>query len=317
MIYPIKTKPVFKQYLWGGSALKTKFSKPIPDDFAAESWEISCHDDGLSYVGNGEYEGKTLKEVIFSDKKNMLGNCNACSFPLLVKILDASDKLSVQVHPDDEYAAKHENGERGKTEMWYVIDAKPGAHLVYGLKPGTTKEDFSEAVNNNHLEDILNFVPVKKGDSFFIPSGTVHAICEGLLIAEIQQSSNTTYRVYDYNRIGKDGKKRELHVEKAKDVINYSFSPENVSKVADKYEWGCVEKLCECQFFTVLKYTSDNEVQIKSNDAFEMLVFTEGNGYIKYNGIDYEFNAGDSFFIPAAIDNYSIHGKCEFLRSFE
>ena len=318
MIYPIKTKPVFKQYLWGGSNLKTKFGKSIPDDFAAESWEISCHDDGLSFVANGEYEGKTLKDVIFSDKEKMLGHCNADSFPLLVKILDASDKLSVQVHPDDEYASKHENGERGKTEMWYVINAKPGAHLVYGLKQGTTKEDFSDAVKNNTLENILNYVPVKKGDSFFIPSGTVHAICEGLLIAEIQQSSNTTYRVYDYNRVGKDGKTRELHVDKAKDVINYSFSPNNNTIREEKYNWGSSKELCSCEFFTVVKYiVADKcEIQAKKN-KFEMLVFTEGSGYIGYDGMKYEFRSGDSFFIPAAIDKYTICGNCEFLRSFE
>ncbi|MBQ4631094.1 MAG: class I mannose-6-phosphate isomerase [Clostridia bacterium] len=318
MIYPLKTVPVFKQYLWGGDTLKTKFKKDIPGSFAAESWEVSCHDDGLCTVANGIFKGKTLKEVIFSDTKNMLGK-ETDIFPLLVKFLDAKDKLSVQVHPDNAFAAKHENGELGKTEMWYVIDAKPGAVLVYGLKEGTDSKTFCESAQNGTLEQHLNFVPAKKGDAFFIPSGTVHAICDGLLIAEIQQSSNTTYRVYDYNRTDKDGNKRELHIEKAVMATDYSASPLGQACYdVEDVPGGRMKTLAKCEYFTVIKYDIETEVLFSKPDTrFEMLVCTEGKGTLVYDGGTEEIKAGDSFFIPATMKNYSINGFCEILRSFE
>lgn len=319
MIYPIKTAPVFKQYLWGGNTLKTKFGKPIPNGFAAESWEISCHSDGLCSVAEGEYKGKLLRDVIFADTKAMLGKEDAQGFPLLVKLLDAKDKLSVQVHPNNDFAAAYENGELGKTEMWYVVDAAPGAHLVYGLKKGTTPEVFKKAAQDGTLEEYLNYVPAKKGDSFFIPSGTVHAICEGLLIAEIQQSSNTTYRVYDYNRTDKDGNKRPLHIDKAVLAADYNAGGLKTS-LPDKisFDGGTSQIIAECEYFTVIKYDVNGTVSISKPDTkFEMLICTEGGGDLEYNGTDYDFAAGDSFFIPAAITSYKLKGKCELLRSYE
>jgi len=319
MIYPIKTQPIFKQYIWGGDSLKKKFNKDVPFDTAAESWEISCHNDGLSLVADGEYKGKTLKEVIFSNKKEMLGREDTQVFPLLVKILDAKDSLSVQVHPDNEFAAKHENGELGKTEMWYIIDAKPGANLVFGLKEGTSPEILKSSIEDGTLEEHLNYVPVKKGDYLYIPSGTIHAIRDGILIAEIQQSSNTTYRVYDYNRVDKDGNKRPLHVEKAVLATNY----ENIGNIPEpspdvEIPGGKFEQIAKCEYFTVEKYETRTFVEIeKETDKFEMLVFTDGAGIIAYNGKEYDFRAGDSFFIPAAMEKYTVSGECEFLRSFE
>lgn len=319
MIYPIRTQPVFKQYIWGGDNLKKKYNKDVPFDTAAESWEISCHNDGLSIVAEGEYKGKTLKEVIFSNKKEMLGYEDTEVFPLLVKILDAKDSLSVQVHPDNEFAAKYENGELGKTEMWYIIDAKPDANLVFGLKEGTTPEILKKAIEDGTLEEHLNYVPVKKGDYLYIPSGTIHAIRDGILIAEIQQSSNTTYRVYDYNRVDKDGNKRPLHVEKAVLATNY----ENTGKIPPDFSYtelpgGKYKILTSCEYFTVEKYEINSFVEIKKEtNKFEMLIFTDGTGKIIYDGKEYKFLPGDSFFIPAAIDEYRISGKCEFLRSFE
>lgn len=316
MIAPIKTQPVFKQYIWGGSALKDKYNKDIEDNFAAESWEISCHDDGLSLVADGEFKGRTLKEVIFENKEEMLGDCECEQFPLLVKLLDANDKLSVQVHPDDAFAFEHENGSLGKTEMWYVVDAKPGAHLVYGLKDGVTREQFAEAIEKGNLEELLNFVPVEKGDTFFIPSKTIHAICEGLLIAEIQQSSNTTYRVFDYNRKDANGNTRELHTEKAIAVASMEniqgkekVVPETVMVNNTK-----VSVLVNCEFFEVVKYETDGEIMI-SDDGFELVVCTEGNGKLIYDGGETEFCPGDSLFIPAALKNYTISGNAEVLIS--
>ena len=319
MITPIKTSPVFKQYIWGGSALKDKYNKNIPDNFAAESWEISCHRDGMSLVSEGEYAGKTLCEVVMSDKENMLGDENMEQFPLLVKLLDANDNLSVQVHPDDEYAAINENGSLGKTEMWYVVDAKPGAKLVYGLKDGVTKEQFAEAIDEGTLEDLLNYVEVKPGDAFFIPSKTLHAIGKGLLIAEIQQSSNTTYRVYDYNRTDANGNKRELHTAKALDVTSLEDveGKERVVPVpypADGAEAGVISL---CEFFAVIKYSLDGETTIVPPcRRFEMLICTEGACEIVYDGGSMAVDAGDSIFVPASLGSYSIKGACQMLRSF-
>lgn len=318
MIYPIKTAPVFKQYLWGGDNLMKKFDKPVPDGFAAESWEVSCHRDGLSLVANGEYKDQVLRDVIFANSEAMLGKSDTETFPLLLKLLDANDKLSVQVHPDNEFAAKYEDGELGKTEMWYVVDAKPDAKLIYGLKEGTTPQAFEKAIQNGTLEELLNYVPVKKGDSFFIPSGTVHAICEGLVIAEIQQSSNTTYRVYDYNRTDKDGNKRPLHVEKAILATDYNAGTgSNLPKEVVSVDGGTYQIIAECEYFTVIKYSCEKAMTVSKTNQFEMLICTDGNGSIGYDGIDYEFKAGDSFFIPAAISDYIIKGKCEILRSHE
>lgn len=318
MVYPMKTVPVFKQYLWGGDSLKRKYNKPIPDGFAAESWEVSCHSDGLCTIAEGEHKGKTLKEVVFSDTQAMLGKSDCNTFPLLVKLLDAKDKLSVQVHPDNDYAFEHENGELGKTEMWYVVDAEPGAKLVYGLKDGTTPEMLKSAVVEGRLEELLNYVPVSKGDSFFIPSGTIHAICEGLLIAEIQQSSNTTYRVYDYNRRDKDGNLRPLHIDKAVEATNYSPAPLSCECNEKSICGGTVKQLAGCEYFTVLKYSCHGEMNVNKNpDKFEMLVCTEGGGEIVCDAGSYSFTGGDSFFVPAAMSGYTVKGKCEFLRSYE
>ena len=319
MIYPLKTTPVFKQYLWGGNNLETKLSKSILDSFAAESWEISCHDDGLCTICDGEFKGMTLKEVISQNPKEMIGKENFDIFPLLVKFIDANDKLSVQVHPDNDFANKYENGQLGKSEMWYVLDAKPNSKLIYGLKQGVTSETMKKSIENGTLEEILNYVPVKKGDYFYIPAGTIHAICEGHLIAEIQQSSNLTYRVYDYNRRDKDGNKRELHTEKAINATNYNADAYKKSEnVIEKQNGYSVSRLVDCEYFTVLKYIIDKKVSFKKqSDKFEMIICVEGNGTLLYNDCAYEINKGDSFFIPAAITEYSIEGKCEVLRSYE
>ncbi len=319
MITPIKTSPVFKQYIWGGSALKEKYNKNIPDNFAAESWEISCHKDGMSLVAEGEYAGRTLEEVIMSDKENMVGDVNMEQFPLLVKILDANDNLSVQVHPDDEYAAANENGSLGKTEMWYVIDAKPGAKLVYGLKDGVTKEQFASAIEDGTLEELLNYVEVKPGAAFFIPAKTLHAIGKGLLIAEIQQSSNTTYRVYDYNRIDANGNKRELHTAKALDVTSLDDveGSERVVPVPYPTENGQAGVISLCEFFAVVRYKLDGKTHIVLPcKRFEMLVCTQGSAKLVYEGGVMNIEAGDSIFVPAALGSYTLDGECDILRSF-
>ena len=209
-----------KDYIWGGNRLREEYGKKLDSDKIAESWELSCHKDGQSVIDGGEFDGKTLSEFI--EKKGRIAvlgtNCERFEyFPILIKLIDAKDNLSVQVHPSNEYALKVE-GEYGKTEMWYIVDCNEGAELLYGFKHEISRDEFAERIKNNTLLEVANNVPVHKGDVFFIESGTLHAIGKGILIAEIQQNSNTTYRVYDYGRVGKDGKPRELHIEKALDV---------------------------------------------------------------------------------------------------
>ena len=218
MLKPIKLQPIFKEIIWGGNRLKTDYNKKSSLSNIAESWELTVRDDGMNTIIGGEFNGMTMQEYIDKNGFEVVSNKPLDRFPLLIKFIDAEDNLSIQVHPNDEYAMEKANS-LGKTEMWYVIDAKPDAKLVYGLKPNCTIEDMRSAIENGTVEEKLNYVNVKKGDVFFIPSGLVHAIGAGILLAEIQQNSNITYRVYDYNRLGKDGKPRELHVEDALNVI--------------------------------------------------------------------------------------------------
>lgn len=210
----LKLKAPCKDYIWGGNRLREEYGKELDSDKIAESWELSCHKDGQSMIVGGEFDGKTLSDYIEAKGKSaVLGkNCDRFEyFPVLIKLIDAKDNLSVQVHPSNDYALRVE-GEYGKTEMWYIVDCDPGAELLYGFKHEISKEEFAERIANNTLLEVTNNVPVHKGDVFFIESGTLHAIGKGILIAEIQQNSNTTYRIYDYGRVGKDGKPRELHV---------------------------------------------------------------------------------------------------------
>lgn len=232
MYYPFKFREVYKNYIWGGRNLEL-LGKILPEGKVSESWEASCHEDGLSVIDNGEFSGKTLYEVIKEKGEEILGEniykIYKDKFPILIKFIDANDKLSVQVHPDDEYAKKCENNSLGKNEMWYIIAAKPKSRLICGLKHDIDKEKFKRACDEERVEDCLNYIEVTKGDIINIPSGTVHAIGEGLLIAEIQQSSNVTYRIYDYNRRDVNGNKRELNLNKALEVVNFSKTRKKLS----------------------------------------------------------------------------------------
>jgi mannose-6-phosphate isomerase len=226
-IYPLTFEPVFRNYLWGGRNLETMLGRSLPPGKIAESWEISGHPSSPTPVSNGPLAGQTLPEVLNRLGTELVGKRSQAmlargKFPLLVKLLDANEPLSVQVHPNDEYAQTHEDGELGKTEMWYVLHAAEGAHLIYGLQAGVTRESFRQALEAGRLEECLHYLPVQAGDAIFIPSGSVHAILEGIVVTEIQQNSDTTYRVYDWNRVDADGKPRSLHIDKALDVINFA-----------------------------------------------------------------------------------------------
>lgn len=306
----LKLKPSCKNYLWGGHRLADEYGIEYEEDILAEAWELSCHPDGPSYISNGKYAGMTLEEFIEAEGKEVLGShCRRFrDFPILIKFIDAKQNLSIQVHPNNRYALKNE-GQYGKTEMWYIMDAKPGAFLYYGFKTEVSKEEFAKRIEEDSLLEVLNAVPVQKGDVLFIESGTIHAIGEGILIAEIQQNSNVTYRVYDYGRVGKDGKKRDLHIEKALAVTN------RVPIVKDKTSYPHV---ADCDYFTVDKLNLDGTFMKKmegsvSETSFASILFLDGEGTISNKGESLQFKKGESFFLTAGSGAYTIEGSCDAL----
>lgn len=317
-MYPLKLKPAIKDYLWGGTKLKDEFGYETDKEISAEAWVFSCHKDGENIVMNGEMEGKTLSEVLALWGRDAIGNRAAVFsyFPILTKLIDAKKSLSVQVHPDDEYAMKNE-GEYGKTEMWYVVDCEEGAELIYGFKDEISRDEFKRRIEDNTLTEVCNSVPVHKGDVFFITAGTLHAIGEGILIAEVQQNSNSTYRVYDFGRVGADGKPRELHIEKALDVTKRekpTVPYGNVGKVTTKGK-DSYRELARCELFGAGVISLKEKFSIKSNDSFTSLVVLDGNAKIKWKKDEMEVKKGDSVFIPAGFDIH-IEGEAEILASY-
>lgn len=321
---PFLLKPAGKDYLWGGNRLNDDFSKNIDMEPLAETWECSIHPDGLSIVDSGEYRGRTLADVL-EQFPEFLGSHPGLEgeMPILIKFIDAKKDLSVQVHPDDEYARNHENQPRGKTEMWYVMDAAEDAKLIYGFYHDMEKEKLKKSLENGTIERYLQKIKVQKDDVFFIEAGTVHAIGAGLLIAEIQESSNLTYRMYDYNRVDKNGKLRELHIDKALDTANLqgSAKPRQPMRVL-KYKKGCAsELLCRCKYFQVERLLVNTErcremadIQTGSN-SFQVLLCMNGCGVLSGEGCDsINFFRGDCIFIPANSIPLKIHGKAQMLR---
>lgn len=299
----LKLKPSCKDYLWGGSRLRTDFGIDSDLDPLAEAWVLSCHPDGPSYIVGGPDDGKTLAQYIEEKGKDILGeNCKKfADFPILTKFIDAKGNLSIQVHPSDEYALEHEH-QYGKTEVWYILDCEPGAFLYYGFDHEITKEEFERRIKDNTLTEVLHAAPVHKGDVFFIPSGTLHAICQGIVIAEIQQNSNVTYRVYDYGRVGADGKPRALHIEKALDVT--------LRTPPQKQDFG--SHLAQCEYFTV-DVKSGNFNGTSDEKFFVSLLITDGIGTLACGGETVCVQKGESYFLPAGSGAYRIEGPCETL----
>jgi len=319
--YPLLMRPVSKEILWGGSKLKKEYAKTAPFEKLAESWELTVRKDGMSVIANGEYAGMPLERYLSLGKTDVLGtNCAKYDrFPLLIKFIDAADNLSVQVHPDDDYALPVEN-EFGKTEMWYIMDAEPGAKLVYGLADGCTIEDFAQAIADGVVEEKLNYVEVHRGEVYFIPSGQVHAIGSGILIAEIQQNSNITYRVYDYNRRQSDGSLRQLHTEKALDVIKIRSDEEiEAIRLSKTDSSSCSEMLCACDYFTSAKYvTSKDNVAVIHTDVtsfVSILVLESTDGYLEMGDEVLPLHRGDSYFIPSGNADVRISGNTEIIAT--
>ena len=306
----VKLAPVYKDYIWGGNKLNESFGKCSGLERTAESWELSVHKDGESRVVGGECDGRTLSEYIDGCGREVLG-ANVLEFdrfPVLIKLIDAADDLSVQVHPSDEYALANE-GEYGKTEVWYILECDEGACLHIGLNRDVTREELEERIHAGTLTDIINRVPVKRGEVYFIESGTVHAIGRGTVICEIQQNSNTTYRVYDYGRRDKNGNTRELHIDKALDVINRRKSiPENSGN-------GAV--IAKCKYFTAEKVTCDGEASVSLGaDSFRSLIIADGEGVLVLGEQELRVKKGDSVFVPAQDGKLAVSGKCEIIVTY-
>lgn len=311
--------PVYKDYLWGGSRLTERFGKDNDGKNIAESWELSTHKAGESVIANGQNRGMLLADYLKQEGKEILGWKSQPfeRFPLLVKFIDARKRLSIQVHPDDEYALKVE-GEYGKNEMWYIVDAKEGAFVYAGFSKDMTKEECRQRIEEGTLEEVLHKVPVKKGDVIFIEAGVVHAINEGILVLEIQQSSNATYRLYDYDRVDAYGQKRQLHLEKAFDNMvltkrEIDASPKGEKEIQKGYQ---KQVLGECKYFSAVSYEVEECAQIGLDDStFSSLVFLEGEGTVSTSGCRLAFKAGDSFFVPAGKKVLSVEGKSHFVLS--
>ena len=306
----LKLRPTCKDYLWGGRRLIEEFGIDYDGDVCAEAWELSCHPDGPSIIDNGPFKGRTLQEYIDVQGREVLGShCRRFrEFPILTKFIDAKDNLSIQVHPSNGFALQNE-GQYGKTEMWYVLDAEEDAFLYYGFKREITREEFSRRIEENTLLEVLNAVPVKKGDALFIESGTLHAIGKGIVIAEIQQNSNVTYRVYDYGRVGKDGKKRDLHIEKALAVTNRV----PIVKSGSNYP-----HIADCDYFTVDKLNLDGRLTYRmqgtvNETSFLSILILDGEGTISNKGEMVSYKKGDSLFLPAGCGDWQIEGRCDAL----
>ena len=322
---PMLMKPAFKDYLWGGRRLNDEFSKDIDSDIVAETWECSTHPDGPSIINSGEFRGMSLTRFleIFPE---CLGThprkTNPDSLPILIKFIDAKKDLSVQVHPDDKYAKTHENGQLGKTEMWYVLSATKKAELVYGFHHDMEKEEVRKHLQDGTIENYLQKVPINKDDVFLINSGTVHAIGAGALVAEIQENSNLTYRLYDYNRVDKNGKKRELHIDKALDVadLKAADNPRQPMRVL-KYRRGWAsELLMRCKYFQTERIILNTEtthemVDFKTDGtSFQVFLCLSGCGSIIGEDFNLSMFKGDCIFIPADSVRFKLHGNAQLLK---
>lgn len=315
----MKLVPSGKDYLWGGTRLRDEYNKNIDLTPLAETWECSVHPDGPSYIANGENKGKTLAEILEKHPEYIGTKVEDGKLPVLVKFIDAKKDLSVQVHPGDEYARAYEN-DNGKTEMWYIIDADKGASLIYGFQHNVTEEILRKAVATGTLDKHLQKVEVHKGDTYFVPAGTVHGIGKGILLAEIQESSNVTYRVYDYNRVDKNGKKRELHFDKAKQVMNMQAEPNMRHKPRMvQYYSGCSrEMLCRCKYFETerIKVTKGFTFSVMDT-SFQVLMCLDGYGEVQTMDAENKpmrFSKGETMFLPAGLGRCFTVGDTEILK---
>ena len=305
VLYPMQLSPVCRSTIWGGNRMRDCFGFQTKLDNIAEAWMLSARDDNPGFIVNGEYFGERLDTILSAHPELISPDAKDGSCPLLIKFIDARDKLSIQVHPDDAYAQQKGVG-RGKTEMWIVLEASMGAELIYGTKEAFTPESLRAAIENNTLTSLLRRVPVHAGDVFFIPAGLIHAIGGGILLAEVQQNCDTTYRVYDYNRKQADGSLRALHIDDA--VACAKHSPE-AEIDALRYEKGDRTALADSAYFRVSLRTVSEPEEFPAPDTFVSLLVPAGEGVLTYEGEEYPLMPGASYFLPAGMEAYTVSGK--------
>ncbi|MEK5418593.1 mannose-6-phosphate isomerase, class I [Paenibacillus sp. FSL L8-0708] len=314
MNLPIFLQPVFQERIWGGTKLKDLFNYPIPNNSTGECWAISAHPNGQSIVKGGVFQGMSLGEL-WNSKPELFGSSSPV-FPLLTKILDASDNLSVQVHPDDGYADKNESGELGKTECWYILDAEPDATIIYGHE-ASSKQELEYMIQNGEWEKLLRKIPVKQGDFFYVPSGTLHALGKGIVVLETQQSSDTTYRVYDYGRRDNYGNLRELHLGKAIEVTTTPQIHTPASFITRKYDGLNITQFVSNSYFTVEKWEIIKKTKLPVHPKYSLISVIEGSGYLFIHDDKYRLNKGDHLILPVDCGPYEIEGMIQLIISRE
>ena len=303
---PLLFKPLIKQIRWGGRKLGDVLHKPIgsANDYA-ESWEIADHRSGQSVVASGTFAGQTLSELTGNDAHNLLGRHHHLQqFPLLIKFLDAHDWLSLQVHPNDQQAKEYDSNENGKTEAWIILDAEPDSRIVCGLQQGVTPEDLARHLKSGNVEDLLHIIPAKVGDCLFVPAQTVHALGPGILLAEVQQQSNLTFRLHDWGRVGNDGMPRDLHVEEALACIDFGRGPVSpIAPVLLSDGRHHFEELIRCDYFVIRRHKAVDDFSLKLDDRFRVLMLLEGKASVLTDSGDVDLSKGTTALIPAAISN--------------
>lgn len=309
---PLFLDGVLQEKIWGGTKLRDEYGYDIPSDHTGELWAISAHPNGPATVKNGEFKGLTL-DKLWDEHRELFGNQEGDVFPLLTKIIDAQDDLSVQVHPDDEYGLKHE-GELGKTECWYILSADPGAKIVYGHS-ANTKEELAEQIDKGNWDELLEYVEVKPGDFFYLPSGTVHALGSGIMILETQQSSDTTYRLYDYDRRDDDGNLRDLHIEQSIDVTTVPHEENTPTPSTKKEGESLITTLVSNEFFTVFDWQINNETNFNQEGLYTLASVINGEGQLIIDDKTYPLTKGDHFILPSEIKNWTLTGKMQLIAS--
>lgn len=310
---PLFLIPVFQERVWGGTKLESEFHYDIPSSMTGECWAVSAHPNGQSIVRNGAFKGIELGEL-YKQEPALFGNHQSAVFPLLTKILDSNQDLSVQVHPNDDYACENENGELGKTECWYVIDCEIDAEIIFG-HTAQTKEQFIDMIRNGQWDQLLTRVKIKPGDFFYVPSGTIHALCTGALILETQQSSDTTYRLYDYDRLDQNGNKRELHLEKSMDVTTIPHQITNVQPKVETLSGATITKFIEAEYFTVYKWDVHEKLALTQDKDFLIASVIDGEGILQTSSNQYELKKGDHFILPSDLGEFSIQGNVTLISS--
>lgn len=309
---PLFMRPKLQEKIWGGTKLRDIYGYTLPSEGTGECWAISAHPDGTGTVAEGEYAGIPL-DILYAEHPELFGNPSSEVFPLMAKIIDAKENLSVQVHPDDDYGLKHA-GEQGKTECWYIIDAEEDAEIIYGHN-ATTKEQFKKMIDEGNWQDLLRSVKVKAGDFYYVPSGTIHAIGAGILTLETQQSSNTTYRVYDYDRLDDTGCKRELHIQQSLEVSMIPHRDYVNHFEVNSTDGNTLTTFIKSDYFTVHKWDIQTHMDFKKKAPYTLVSVIEGAGELTIANKAYALKKGDHFILPAPVEEWGLSGKMELIAS--